>query len=135
MSNKELPDKSAKKPRGIRNHFRLLVRFVCLIGAVLCLLPIRDKDALLSLVPALSPFVTVTSILATKTIQPILALGLVTGLVAIFRHRWFCRWACPTGLCLDGASCPVLNLYMVYTSELTSHFCHITKISRTHRRF
>jgi MauM/NapG family ferredoxin protein len=105
LSNKELPDKSAIKPNSIRNHFRLLVHLVCLIGAVLCLLPIKDKDALLALVPALSPFVAVTSILAVKTIQPILSLGLVTGLIALFRHRWFCSWACPLGLCLDGASC------------------------------
>ena len=105
MSDKELSEKSVIKPTGIRNHFRLLVRFVCLIAAVLCLLPITDKDALPALVPALSSFVAVTSILATKTIQPILSLGLVSGFVALFRHRWFCRWACPTGLCLDGASC------------------------------
>jgi len=37
--------------------------------------------------------------------QPILGLGIITGLVALFQHRWFCRWACPMGLCLDGASC------------------------------
>lgn len=105
MSNNELSEKSVIKPTGIRNHFRLLVRLVCLIGAVLCLLPIRDKYALLALVPALSSFVAVTSILAAKTIQPILGLGLVTGFVVLFRHRWFCRWVCPMGLCLDGASC------------------------------
>jgi len=105
LSNKELPDESVIKPTGIRNHFRLPVRLVCLIGAVLCLLPIIDKDILLVLAGALSPFVAVASILATRTIQPILGLGLVSGLVALFRHRWFCRWACPMGLCLDGASC------------------------------
>ncbi|MHC4174841.1 MAG: 4Fe-4S dicluster domain-containing protein [Planctomycetota bacterium] len=105
MSNTELSDESVIKPTGIRNHFRLLVRLVCLIGAMLCLLPIRDEYALLALVPALSPFIAVTSILATKAIQPILGLGLATGLVVLFRHRWFCRWVCPVGLCLDGASC------------------------------
>ncbi|NIW50498.1 MAG: 4Fe-4S binding protein [Gammaproteobacteria bacterium] len=81
-----------------------MVRLVCLIGAVLCLLPITDKEALLAVVPALSPFVTVTSILAAKKIQPILGLGFIVGLVTLFRHRWFCRWACPMGLCLDGAN-------------------------------
>ncbi len=105
MSDKDLSEKSVIKPTGIRNHFRLLIRFVCLIAAVLCLLPIRDKDALLPIVPALSSFVAVTSVLVAKTIKPILGLGLVAGLVALCRHRWFCRWACPMGLCLDGASC------------------------------
>jgi len=91
-------------PTGIRNHSRLLVRLVCLIAVVPCLLPISNKGVLLALVPALSSFVAVASILATKAIQPILGLGLVAGFVALFRHRWFCRWACPMGLCLDGAS-------------------------------
>jgi len=91
-------------PTGIRNHSRLLVRLVCLVAAVLCLVPISDEISLLPLVPALSSFVAAASILATRTIQPILGLGLVAGLIALFRHRWFCRWACPTGLFLDGAS-------------------------------
>jgi len=91
-------------PESSRHLFRLFVRLVCFIGAVLCLLSIRDTDALLPFVPALSSFVALASFLATKTIRPILGLGLVTGFVALFRHRWFCRWACPMGLCLDGAS-------------------------------
>jgi MauM/NapG family ferredoxin protein len=104
LSNRELLYKSLSNPKGIRNHFRLLIRLVCLIGAVLCLFPIANKEALLPVVPALSSFVAITSTLAAKTIQPILGLGLITGLIAIFWHRWFCRWACPMGLCLDGAS-------------------------------
>jgi len=104
LSNKDMPYKTVTKPTGIRHRFRLLARLACLIGAVLFLLPIGEKVALLPLVPALSPFVAITSILATKTIQPILVLGLVTGLIVLFRHRWFCRWVCPLGLCLDGTS-------------------------------
>ena len=82
----------------------LFLRLVCLIGAVLCLMPIGDRDALLPIVPALSSFVAVASILATRAIRPILIPGLIAGIVALFRHRWFCRWVCPAGLCLDGAS-------------------------------
>jgi MauM/NapG family ferredoxin protein len=104
LSKKEIPDKSAENPAGIRKRFRLLVRIVCFIGAVLCLLPVINKDVLLVFVPALSPFVTVTSVLVTKSIRPILAFGLVIALIATIRHRWFCRWVCPLGLCLDGAS-------------------------------
>ena len=104
MSYRKLLDESVMTPTDIRNHARLLVRLVCLIAAVLCLLPISDNEALLALVPALSSFVAIASIIATRAIQPILGLGLVAGLVALFRHRWFCRWACPPGLCFDGAS-------------------------------
>ena len=105
MINKEIPDKSVKKSTCIRNHFRFLVRLVCLIGAVLCLLPFRDKYILTVIVPVLSPFVALTSSLTVKTFQHSLILGLLICFVTIFRHRWFCRWLCPMGLCLDGASC------------------------------
>ncbi len=104
MSTHGLPDEPVMMLAGIGNHFRFPVRLACLIGAVLCLLPIGGRDALLPLVPALSSFVAVASIVAAKAIQPIFGLGLVAGFVALFRHRWFCRWICPTGLCLDGAS-------------------------------
>lgn len=46
----------------------------------------------------------VASVLATRAVQPILGLGLLTGMVALFWQRWFCRWVCPMGLCLDGVS-------------------------------
>lgn len=104
MSKNELQDKTVVKPTGFGKHFRLLSRLVCLIGTVMCLSPFRDKFALMVFVPALSPFVAVTSILAAKTLQPILILGLVTGFIVLVRPRWFCRWVCPMGLCLDGAS-------------------------------
>ncbi|MCP4454570.1 MAG: 4Fe-4S binding protein, partial [Planctomycetes bacterium] len=81
------------------------VRLACFIAAVLCLWPVHNNDILLALVPALSPFVAVASILATQAIQPMLGLGLSTGLVTLSRPRWFCRWACPMGLGLDSASC------------------------------
>jgi MauM/NapG family ferredoxin protein len=104
LSDKELLDESDVKPTSSRHRFRLSVRLVCLIGAVLFLLPLGGKDILLPLVPALSSFVAIASTLASKTIRPILGLGLVTGLVVLVQYRWFCRWVCPMGVCLDGAS-------------------------------
>lgn len=80
------------------------IRLVCFIAAVLCLIPVSDKDVVLAIVPALSSFVAVASIMAVRAIQPIFCLGLIAGFIALLRHRWFCRWACPMGLCLDGAS-------------------------------
>jgi MauM/NapG family ferredoxin protein len=103
LKHRKLPEESIITPRGSQRHLRRLVRLVCLCGAVLCLLPVHD--ALLVLVPALSPFVAVASVMATQTVQPILGLGLLTGVVALFQQRWFCRWVCPMGLCLDTASC------------------------------
>lgn len=90
---------------GIRRHLRLAVRLVCLIVATLCLWPVASKEGLLPLVPAMSVLVTVASLLASHTFQPLFTLGLIIGLVGLFRHRWFCRWMCPTGLCMDCAGC------------------------------
>jgi ferredoxin-type protein NapF len=99
-----MPDESVVKSIGTRNRFRLPVRLICVAAAVLCLLPVGDKAVLLQLVPALSSFVAFASILSIRAVQPIFLLGLIAGIVAFFRHRWFCRWVCPMGLCLDGAS-------------------------------
>jgi len=104
LSNQALPDESVGRPVGVGKRLWWFVRFACLLAAVLCLLPLSNQDAILAFVPALSPLVAVTSILTLKTIRPLVALGLVTGLAALVRHRWFCRWVCPMGLCLDGAS-------------------------------
>jgi MauM/NapG family ferredoxin protein len=52
----------------------------------------------------MSPFVAIASSLATRTFRTVAMLGLIVGLIALFRHRWFCGWMCPTGLCMDGAS-------------------------------
>lgn len=104
MSNAGLRTDLTVASAGIRKHRRLLVRCTCLIAAVLCLLPASPNHWLVQYVPAMSTFVAVSSLLATRTFRAIMVLGLITGLVGILRHRWFCRWACPVGLCMDGAS-------------------------------
>ncbi|MBN2270015.1 MAG: 4Fe-4S binding protein [Sedimentisphaerales bacterium] len=88
-----------------KRHLRFLIRCTCLIAAVLCLLPLLPDTSLARYVPAASALVATASLLATRTLRPIMVLGLIAALFALFRHRWFCRWACPVGLCMDGASC------------------------------
>jgi len=89
---------------GFRKHLRLLVRLTCLLGAILCLGPIFQQDFLLPLIPALSPFVSVGSLLSARAFHLYIGLGLAIGFITLLRRRWFCRWVCPMGLCLDGAS-------------------------------
>ncbi|MHC4744030.1 MAG: 4Fe-4S dicluster domain-containing protein [Planctomycetota bacterium] len=104
MTNAELkPDSNTLLP-WVKKQIRLLVRCACLIAALICLSTILTGDMLIRYVPALSPFVALSSLLATKTIQPIMALGLLIGVIALVRRRWFCRWLCPVGLCADCAS-------------------------------
>jgi len=72
---------------------------LCLIVAVLTLWPILPGATTSALVPALSPFVAVGAILTTWGLPLTACLGLIVLLVP---RRWFCRWVCPVGLCLDG---------------------------------
>ena len=56
------------------------------------------------LVPALSPLVTLASVLTTRTILWFGWVAVVVLIVVAWRHRWFCRWVCPTGFCADKAT-------------------------------
>jgi len=49
-------------------------------------------------------FVAIASLLATRAFHAMAWVGLAVGIVVVVRPRWFCRWVCPMGLCLDGAS-------------------------------
>ncbi|MEN6424297.1 MAG: 4Fe-4S binding protein [Phycisphaerales bacterium] len=84
-----------------RGRIRGLVRTLCLLAAVLALWPILPVATTAALVPALSPFVAVSAILTTWGLPMMVWLGLIVMLV---RHRLFCHWVCPVGLCMDGAS-------------------------------
>jgi MauM/NapG family ferredoxin protein len=44
------------------------------------------------------------SFLATLTVSAVMVLGLAIGVTCLFYHRWFCRWLCPMGVCMDAAS-------------------------------
>ena len=86
----------------MRRHLRLTIRLACLIAAILCLWPVHTR--LMSLVGSMSPFVAVSSLIAARTFHITFVMGLIVALLAMLRHRFFCRWICPTGLCLDTAS-------------------------------
>jgi ferredoxin-type protein NapF len=51
-----------------------------------------------------SAFVSLASLVATGALGALAWLGLIAGAIALLYRRWFCRWACPTGLCADGAA-------------------------------
>jgi ferredoxin-type protein NapF len=92
----------AAPPRGCL-RIRRLVRGAILVVAVLSLWPILPGRSTLALVPALSPFVVIGTILVNHTFHALAWLGIVVGLAAIVRRRLFCRWVCPVGVCMDGA--------------------------------
>lgn len=80
------------------------VRILCLLAAVAFLLPWAAGDSGLVVVPSFSPLVAAAAVLATRTFPAMVWIGMIVGLVALVRHRWFCRWLCPTGVCADSAS-------------------------------
>jgi ferredoxin-type protein NapF len=86
-----------------RRRVRWAVRLACLAAAVAALYPLPWWPESAVVVPALSPFVAAASLLATWTVSAVAGLGLVVGLAAMVRRRWFCRWVCPTGVCTDAA--------------------------------
>jgi len=103
------PNTKSKRPFDIAafvkpGRLRLFVRLMCLIVAIAALWPILPGTNSLAFVPALSPFVAIASLLGTRTFHALTWLGLTVGVVTLVRHRFFCRWICPVGLCVDGVS-------------------------------
>lgn len=91
---------------GPDQHRRVMqqtVRWASLVAAVLILVVARDTRWP-ALVPGISPFVTLASVLAGRAIWAVAPAGLGVMAVAAIRRRWFCRWVCPSGLIHDGAS-------------------------------
>lgn len=87
-----------------RSRRRWLVRLAILFAAVLALWPADDRWQTLLVVPALSPFVALASLLAARTFSLAGALGLAVLAITLLRRRWVCRWVCPTGTCTEIAS-------------------------------
>ena len=86
-----------------RGRARWFVRGACLAAATAILVLARQQWWPVVVV-ALSPFVGLTALLATRGLQASLLVGLAVGSIALVRPRWFCRWVCPAGFCADGVS-------------------------------
>lgn len=104
MSHPTDPNRESDRTDTARlRRIRWFVRVSSLVAAIVLLLAARQTRWPV-LVPALSPFIAVGSILATRAFALTACLGLAVGFVAALRPRWFCRWVCPLGLCVDAMS-------------------------------
>jgi ferredoxin-type protein NapF len=81
-----------------------LVQTVCFAAAVLFLWPPAFWKDASKYVVQLSPFAAICDAIALRSVSFGLGAGLVFAAIAIFRRRWFCTYACPMGLLLDGIS-------------------------------
>ncbi len=100
----QAPAEPVGQPAEARFRLRWLVRLAVLAGAVLALWPAVQRSQSPLVVPALSPFVAIASLVAARTFSVAAGLGLIVAGVAIVRRRWLCRWVCPTGTCAEAAS-------------------------------
>jgi ferredoxin len=80
-----------------------MVRGSCLVAAALVLWLANGTQTPL-LVVGISPFVALSSILATRAVAAVAWIGLAVGAIVMLRPHWFCHWICPTGHCADAAS-------------------------------
>lgn len=83
---------------------RLLVRLACFLLAVALLWPVHMWPNASEIAIQASPFVAVCAIIAGRTLNAGLLLGLGIAGIVLFRKRWFCRYICPTGLLQDWTS-------------------------------
>lgn len=81
---------------------RLVVRLICFAAASALLWPAPFWKGSARFALQLSPFAAICSSIALRSIGVAAAIGLIFAAIALVRRRWFCRYACPVGLLLDG---------------------------------
>lgn len=82
---------------------RTAVRTGALVLAVLLALQVFPWPQAAACLPAASPFVTGSALLARSVVGFAALPALVVALLAIWRRRWFCRWLCPSGFLAEMA--------------------------------
>lgn len=104
---------------------RLYIRMGSFLLAVFLLLPFPFWAGVSRVFVQASPFIAICTILAGRALPVQSILGLFFAALSLVRKRWFCRFACPVGLLLDGVSgiklpfgfwwkgCPPVGNYIV----------------------
>jgi ferredoxin-type protein NapF len=89
---------------GGKRSWRRLVQLVCLAAAVVLLWPLPLWKSAPKFIVQISPFVAISSGIALRSVGVGIGIGLISALIAVWRGRWFCRYACPVGLLVETAS-------------------------------
>ena len=88
----------------MQQRWRLVLRIISLICAILPFLPFTEWPKAMAYVEAVSPFISLSAALGSRTVSLITAVCLPLVILAIFKQRWFCSHLCPTGFLLELAS-------------------------------
>jgi ferredoxin-type protein NapF len=81
-----------------------LIQIACLAVSALLLWPLPFWRRAPKFVSQMSPFVAICDSIALRFVGVGAGIGLVFAVIAVLRRRWFCGYACPVGLLLDGVS-------------------------------
>jgi ferredoxin-type protein NapF len=88
----------------LRRVPRRLIQLTCFVGAVVLIWPLLPWAIAPRFFQQLSPFVTLSSSIAARSIGVGAVFALVVAVVSSFKKRWFCLYLCPTGFLLENAS-------------------------------
>jgi ferredoxin-type protein NapF len=83
---------------------RRLIQLTCFVGAIVMVWPLVPWKIAPRLFVAASPFVTLSSSIAVRSVWGGAILALVVAIASSFKKRWFCLYLCPTGFLLENAS-------------------------------
>src|ERR1039457_790026 len=106
-------DEAAKPAPAARGVFRMtflrrvprrVIQLICFVGAVVLVWPVLPWAIAPRIFVQASPFVALSSSIATRSISLGIVFALVVAVASSFKKRWFCLYLCPTGLLLENVS-------------------------------
>jgi ferredoxin-type protein NapF len=83
---------------------RRLIQLTCFVGALVLVWPLLPWKMAPRFFQEVSPFVALSSGIATRSIGLGAILALVVAVVSSFKKRWFCLYLCPTGFLLENTN-------------------------------
>jgi ferredoxin-type protein NapF len=88
----------------LRRVPRRVIQLTCFVGAVVLVWPVLPWAIAPRIFVQASPFVALSSSIATRSISLGIVFALVVAVASSFKKRWFCLYLCPTGFLLENAS-------------------------------
>jgi ferredoxin-type protein NapF len=83
---------------------RRVIQLTCFVGAIVMVWPLVPWKIAPRIFVAASPFVTLSSGIAARSVGVGAILALVVAVASSFKKRWFCLYLCPTGFLLENTS-------------------------------